>query len=40
MIIFAFLALSLVTYNATTDKKTSDTKTTKQVYEKMKKERK
>lgn len=39
MIIFAFLALGIVTYNQTIDKKASDTKTTKEVYDKMKKER-
>lgn len=39
MIIFIFLAFGLIGYNTTVDKKASDTKTTKEVYEDMKKER-
>lgn len=39
MIIIAIIALGLVTYNQAIDKKASDTKTTKEVYETMKKEK-
>lgn len=39
MIIFVFMALGLITYNQTVDKPASNTTTTKEVYEKMKKEK-
>jgi hypothetical protein len=39
MIIFAFIALGLVSYNTIVDKPLSNTKTTKEVYEAKKKER-